>query len=106
MRMDLVSLVGASAVAVKVSMVGVTSTGLNTVPVICRVRLGWDGSLQVTVADFVTVPLKPAELNWSGMDPVLPGSTFLSHVPAVVQPQPGRTSRISKVVAPVLVNTK
>jgi hypothetical protein len=33
-------------------------------------------------------------LNWSGMDPVLPGSTFLSQVPAVVQPQPGRTSRM------------
>src|SRR5882672_10162693 len=39
------------------------------------------------------------------MTPVFPGSTFLSHVPAVVQPQPGRTSAISSVEVPVLVNT-
>ena len=64
------------------------------------------GSLQITLADFVTVPLKLAELNWRGMAPVLPGSTCLSQFPAVVQPHPGRTSLISKMSVPMFVNTK
>ena len=62
-------------------------------------------NLHVTVADFVTAPPKLAELNWSGMLPVLPGSICLSQVPAVVQPHPGRTSLISNVAVPTLVNT-
>src|SRR6185436_1177107 len=55
---------------------------------------------------FVTPPPKPVELNWRGMAPVLPGSTRRSQLPAVVQPHPGRTSVISSVAVPVLVNTK
>src|SRR5437667_7630132 len=40
------------------------------------------------------------------MTPVLPGLTCRSQVPAVVQPQPGRTSVISSTALPVFVNTK
>src|SRR5947208_16496566 len=64
------------------------------------------GSLDVTVAPLETVPLKLAGLKARGILPVLPGSIFLSHVPAVVQPQPGRTSVISSVALPVLVTMK
>src|SRR6266536_2308841 len=87
-------------------MVGVTSIGFHTVPLICRTTLDCPGSLHVTVADFVTMPPKLAELNCSGMTPVLPGSTRLSHSPAVVQPHPGRTAVISRVALPVLVKMK
>src|SRR6266536_5484912 len=87
-------------------MVGVTSIGFHTVPLICRTTLDCPGSLHVTVADFVTMPPKLAELNCSGMTPVLPGSTRLSHSPAVVQPHPGRTAVISSVALPVLVKMK
>src|SRR4051794_37017380 len=87
------------------AMVGVKSIGRHTVPVICRTVFECPGSSLVTVATFVTLPPKPVELNCSGIDPVLPGSTVLSHVPAVVQPQPGFTSRIFNVAEPVLVKT-
>src|SRR6266545_6683318 len=40
------------------------------------------------------------------MTPVLPGLTCRSHVPAVVQPHPGRTSVICSKAIPELVNTK
>src|SRR5438045_72717 len=40
------------------------------------------------------------------MLPVFPGSTFLVHSPAVVQPQPGRTLLISSVSQPMLVKIK
>src|SRR5258707_15513277 len=40
------------------------------------------------------------------MVPDLPGWTCLSQAPAVVQPQPGRTSLISSNALPVLVKTK
>src|SRR5580765_520630 len=106
MRTTLVSLVCLSSETLKTSVVGVTSIGFQTVPAISSTTLDLPGSLQVTVADFVTLPLKLAELNWSGMTPVLPGMTFRSHVPAVVQPQPGRKSVISNKALPVLVNTK
>src|SRR5213592_1628109 len=106
MRTTLVSLVCLSSEALKITMVGVTSIGFQTVPVISRTTLDLPGSVQVTFADFVTLPLKLAELNWSGMTPVLPGLTCRSQVPAVVQPQPGRTSVISSKLLPVLVNTK
>src|SRR5262245_12465458 len=87
-------------------MSGVTSIGFQTLPVISRTTLNLLGSFQDTVADFLTSPSKLAELNWSGMIPVLPGSTCRSQVPAVVQPQPGRTPLISSKTLPVLVNTK
>src|SRR5207248_1251972 len=105
MRTTLVSLVWLSLDTLNTAIVGVTSIAFQTVPLICRVTFDWPGSLHVTVACFKTAPPKLAELNWSGILPVLPGSTSLSQVPAVVQPQPGRTSLISKVAVPMLVNT-
>src|SRR6266498_2131487 len=106
MRNTLVSLVVESLARLKDAMVGVMSMGFQTVPVICRMTLDRPGSVHETVADLVTIPPKLAELNCSGIRPVLPGSTFLSHVPAVVQPQPGRTSVISRVEVPVFVKMK
>src|SRR5262245_33560147 len=87
-------------------MVGVTSIGFQIVPVISSVTLDRPGSLQVTVVDLVTLPLKLAELNWRGIWPVSPGLICRSQVPAVVQPHPGRTAVISSNALPVLVNTK
>src|SRR3989442_13024 len=106
MRTTFVSLVCVSSEALKTTIGGETSIGFQIVPVISSTTLDLPGSLQVTVADFVTLPSKLAELNWSGMTPVLPGLTCRSQVPAVVQPHPGRTSVSSSKVAPVLVNTK
>src|SRR5207245_926736 len=106
MRTTLVSLLCVSSEALKTTIGGETSIGFQIVPVISSTTLDLSRSLQVTVADFVTLPSKLAELNWSGMTPVLPGLTCRSQVPAVVQPHPGRTSVISSKVAPVLVNTK
>src|SRR6185503_15859609 len=87
------------------TIVGVTSIAFQTVPLIWSTTFDRLGSLQVTVACFITTPPKLAELNWSGIEPVLPGSTFLTQVPAVVQPHPGRTSLISRVAVPMLVKT-
>src|SRR5213078_2383832 len=106
MRTTFVSLVWVSLETLKTAIVGVTSIGFQTVPLICKITLDCPGSLHVTVACLITEPPKLAELNWSGMMPVLPGSTFLSQASAVVQPHPGRTARCSSVAAPTLVNTK
>src|SRR5437667_1612146 len=105
-RTMLVSLVWVSLETLKTAIVGANSIGFQTVPLNWRTMLDWPGSLHVTVADFATAPPKLAELNSRGMEPVLPGSICLSQVPAVVQPQPGRTSMICKVAVPMLVNTK
>src|SRR6266540_2301964 len=106
MRTTLVTFVSLSSETLNTAIVGVTSIGFHTVPVICSTTLDLPGSLQVTVVDMVTAPPKLEELNWRGMVPVLPGSTCLSQLPAVVQPHPGRTSLISSVAVPTLVNTK
>src|SRR6266516_3320677 len=106
MRTTLASLVCVSSEALKTTIGGETSIGFQIVPVISSTRLDLPGSLQVTVADFVTLPLKLSELNWSGMRPVFPGWTRRSQVPAVVQLHPGRTSVISSKALPVLVNAK
>src|SRR6266568_562701 len=87
-------------------MAGVTSIGRQTVPVSSSTTLVWRGSLQVTVADLLTIPLNPPELNCRGIAPVLPGWMRRSQAPAVVQPQLGVTSVISRVAEPVLVRTK
>src|SRR5437867_9420423 len=63
-------------------------------------------SLHVTVAPLEIGPLKFPGLNWRGILPVFPGSICLSQAPAVVQPQPGRTSVISSMALPVLVKMK
>ena len=68
-----------------IAIVGVKSIGRHTVPVICRTTFECPGSSLITVATFVTFPPKPVELNCNGIEPVLPGSTVLSHVPAVVK---------------------
>src|ERR1041384_5530131 len=68
--------------------------------------LGWLVSLQVMDAVLVMEPLKLMVFTCNGILPVLPGSTFLSHSPAVVQPQWGLTLMISSVASPTLVKTK
>src|SRR6266536_3072347 len=68
MRTILVSFVSDSADTLKTAIVGVTSIAFQTVPLICNTTFDWPGSLQVTVADFATVPPKAAELNWRGME--------------------------------------
>ena len=106
MRTTLVTFVWLSSETLNTVVVGVTSIGFHTVPVICSTTLGLPGSLHVTVADLLTAPPILAELSWRGIVPVLPGSTCLSQLPAVVQPHPGRTSLISSVASPTFVNTK
>src|SRR3954462_6939288 len=104
--MIFVSFVCPSGGMLNIAIVGVKSIGRHTVPVICRTMFECAASSLVTVATFVTFPPNPVELNCNGMEPVLPGSTVLSQVPAVVQPQPGLTSRMFSVAEPVLVKTK
>ena len=80
--------------------------GFQTSPLIMSVRVGCVGSLQVTVAFFTSAPPKLAVLSCSAIVVVWPGSIRRSQVPAVVHPQPGRTSLISNGAFPVLVRTK
>src|SRR5450759_3803379 len=82
-----VALVGDSDVTKRIAYWGVTSIDRQMVPWICNATTGWLVSLQVTVMDLPTCPLKLALLNSMGMDPVFPGSTFRDQSPAVVQPQ-------------------
>src|SRR6185503_2104124 len=48
-----VSLVCASLEILNTAIVGVTSIGFQTVPLICSTTFDWPGSLQVTVACFM-----------------------------------------------------
>src|SRR5207245_1578928 len=102
----LTSLDGDSAFTLSMTNCGLISIGFQTVPLTCRTTVGWLLSFEVTVTVFVTGPLYEELLNWMGMSPVLPGSTWCDHSPAVVQPQEGCTFVSMSNSSPPLVKAK